>query len=245
MVVCPSDGCGSEWEQVAIHWHSNPTHRPSLTMRQHEIIRGLVMGDGSVFRKSANPNIEVSMTDPYYLRYLQDQFGILGTGCSLSETGDELAMRQYEIGYDNELRSGAYSDIYSWRTRTHPEFQRYANWYSSGEKVWPDDIVMAPRTFKHWYCCDGTLNKKSESYAIRISMNNEAGNKEKVRGYFDDSILPEPDSWFEYDVGDYDVNCEARWYYEKSKEIFHKIGAPLPGFINKWPDEISYSWSDL
>lgn len=245
MVVCPADECGCEFEQVAIHWDSNPSHRPSLTDRQHEILTGLVMGDGSVFRKSANPKIEVLMTKPMYLRYLHDLFDILSTGYSLQLGGDEKAKKNYDDGYDDELRLGAYSDMYVWRTRTHPEIEEYASWYRSGKKVWPYNLEMTPRTFKHWYCCDGNLNKKSESYSIRISMNNEAGNEEKIRNYFDDSVLPEPDSWFEYDVGRDSMNCEARWYYQKSQQIFSEIGAPLPGFNNKWPDEITYSWGDL
>jgi hypothetical protein len=228
MVACPDNRCGREYQQVAIHWDAEPDHRPTFTDEQHEVLKGLVMGDGCVFRNSANPKIEVSMTNQKYLRYLSDIFGVLGTD-----------VRQIRGSTES------YSPIYGWSTRTHPEIGRYADWYSSGEKVWPEDVELTSRAFKHWYCGDGHFTSTKNAYAAKIALNKEEGNEQKVRSYFENSQLPCFDAWDERDTDAGYVNCVIRWNHDAARELFKKIGAPLPGFRYKWPDSIHYEWGDL
>lgn len=245
-VPCPSDDCSREFERLGKHWYSSPSHRPDITEHQHEVITGLVMGDGSVSRQSKNAHIDVQMTNRKYLEYLDDLFGCLTTGVKLAKTAEEVAKASSADDFNEYDDPDAYADLYRLRTRNHPALNVYDSWYETGEKVWPSSIELTPTVLKHWYVGDGTYDERefANSSTIAFSVVNESRNQEKVDALFDEVGLPTP-SWYPYECESGRMTCRISWNCEESVELFEYMGAPLPGFQYKWTDEITYDWGDL
>jgi hypothetical protein len=232
--VCPE--CGTEYDALGTHWRFNADHRPSLTDHQHEIVVGLLMGDGCLSRADKNPHLVVSMISPNYLEYLDDEFGIFGNGVSLIKTAAESAKSNRDSGFQPDADVKDYSDLYEWRSRALPELHQYADWYSSGEKVWPADIELTPTVLKHWYCGDGTYHNYYTDNYIKISMSNEADNTDKVEQIFENAGLPAPNNWSISERATGGVRCNARFTVDQSQELWEYMGDPLPDFAYKWPE---------
>jgi len=219
MTICPHDQCGKDYQMLGIHWADNPSHRPTITQHQHDILTGLLMGDGCLFRKTAEPKMEVIMTCKEYLKYIHKKFGILGVG----------------IRQESE-RTEDRKPIYAWATRTHHQLREYADWYGEDGKSYPKNTQMNKTILKHWYCCDGYFDNKNTCWRIRITVNNESGNKDKILSYFEGSNIVSPDVWDERETKNRGRACEIRWYKDSSKKLFEQLGKPLPGFEYKWPN---------
>jgi len=236
MVKCPE--CCEEYERLGMHWHHSPSHRPDLTQKQLEVTTGFLMGDGCIISDVKNCYLRSNMTSPNYLKYLNNLFGCLGTGVKFYKSGREVAEMNIKSGFSPNAKSKNYSDLYRWQTRMHPKFNEFREWYSSGEKVWPKDIELTPTVLKHWYVGDGDYHTSGNANNIRISMNNEIENTNKVSEYFTNVGLPEPSN---YDISGKEKRknsrCKAEWVIEDSYELWDYMGEPLPDFEYKWPEE--------
>lgn len=235
--ICPE--CGNEYDIVASHWSRGSCDHPSFTDHQKEIITGLLMGDGNLKINRDNPSLRCKMTSPNYLKYLDKQFGVFGKGVSLRTTAEEKAKLNRESGFSPNARAENYSNLYIWRSMSHPELREFEKWYDTGSKVWPDDIELTPTVLKHWYCGDGSYNNKSNKY-ISISCANERGNKEKIEKMFN-NVGFSVAYWHEstrYNNG-YEGTVSANIAFDvtTTKELFEYMGDPLPDFEYKWPDE--------
>lgn len=227
--VCPS--CGGEYSGVSYHWRGSPEHRPNFTDIQHQIITGILMGDGSINTTSSNPRLVCASTTPKYLEYLEEAFGLLSNGVRLRKNPEEAAQQDRDSGFNKNADAQDYSAKYAFRTKCHPGLGEYAEWYSSGEKEFPDSIDLTPVVLKHWYCGDGTYDNKNSHNRIRIAMFNEREHKPRIEAMFSKSGLPEPDLWNESHK-----DCSAVWSVKQSSDLFEYMGDPLPGFGYKWPD---------
>lgn len=207
MTECPN--CGKDREQLGTHWaQSKSCEYPELSDYQHEVATGVLMGDGYIKETHASNYLAVQMVTEEYLSYLSSNvFPVTSSGVSCN-----------------------CRNIYTWRTRTLPEFQQYRDWYKSGSKTFPKDIELTPTTLKHWYVCDGSLAERKNTEHIRIGLSNERKNEEKIRRYFD-SIGVHITNW-----GDYDSGCSAIFNSKQSDKLWNYMGGPLPGFEYKWPD---------
>lgn len=104
-----------------------------------------MMGDGCINNGSKNPSLQAEMIRPNYLRHVDGVFGVLGCGVKMKETGKEAAQRMedsglYEASYEADPNN--FHDVYVWRSVRHPTYREFRKWYSSGGKVWPDDIEL-------------------------------------------------------------------------------------------------------
>jgi hypothetical protein len=226
--------CQHKYDRISAHWSgSDHCEYPKLTDEQHDIIVGLMMGDGCAAynEKHKNPNIRVNCIKPEYLHYLSDKFGVLGNDVFLGKTGDEKAAENRERGFRPDANGDDYSDQYGFTTMSTPEMWEYRHWYDSGEKVWPESIELNPLTLTHWFCGDG--NNQFDYPSVRLSMNNERDNRDKVESYFERVGLPTPDRW-----GINDVSCNAAWNKESSEELFEYMEGPVAGYEYKWPDSV-------
>jgi len=120
-------------------------------------------------------------------------------------------------------------DAYAISTIPHPQLERLASWYSSGEKKFPSDMELTPKIVKHWYCCDGGLNwpgnSDSGASACFYSVNEDGAD---LVNLFEDA--------------GFTVNNHAdhRIYFprEETQRLLGWMGRPPDGFEYKW------EWSD-
>jgi len=223
--------CGKKYKEIGQHWvQSNSCSHPKFTTHQREIITGILMGDGCLDRGNKNPYLIVEMISPDYLSHIQQQFSSFGTGVKLLRTAKEGAKKNRNSGFHPNAREENYSDVYRWRSRSHPELHKFAEWYSTGKKVWPANIKLTPTVLKHWYCGDGSWDNSARNNRITIAMNNEVNNINKIEQMFENVGLPSPNNW--------DINtnsCKAVFSVEQSEELWEYMGKPLPDFEYKWP----------
>lgn len=195
------------------------------------------MGDGSIsYGNSKNPSIQCSCINKKYLNYLDNFFGLLSTEPFKSRTAEELAESNRKSGFDPSANAKTYSDQYYWKTVSHPELKKFSNWYDSGEKVWPEDMVLTPTILKHWYCGDGHYNNYNNG-RIEISMDNEYKNNKKVLSYFDNININLTESRFnKYKRKDGRQCCTLQFRESQSEILWECMGDPIPGFEHKWPE---------
>lgn len=221
--------CDKWFKKPGTHWSTSSCSYPNIPDKIHDIITGILMGDGWVDRDKNNPRVSISVIKENYVRYLDERFGNLSSGIYLDETGTKNAHRK---GDD----PSNYNDIYRMQTICHPELDRYSKWYSSGEKVWPETIDLTSSVLKHWYVCDGHYKDTSGDDYITISMSNERKNTEKIEEYFNRKGLPVPSWQFgtSYLNGNKIPRCIARWTVDESEKLFEYMGESVPGFEYKW-----------
>jgi hypothetical protein len=166
------------------------------------------MGDGYIVDREnvKHPQLEVNITRPAYLRWLQQEYPYLFSGISKEYRGDR-------------------KDVYSLRTIPHPEIYEFKSWYRSGEKQFPQNITLTPTIVKHWYCCDGGLNWPSNSdsgASARLYSVNEDG--EDIISSFE-SVGFEPNNHADHSI-----------YFprDESQRLLGWMGAPPDGFEYKW-----------
>jgi hypothetical protein len=217
--------CGEEFKHIGNHWRYNESHRPTLSKEEIEILTGVLMGDGSLYRGSKNVSFRVGNTNIEYLNWLDNRFSHISRGVSLSQTAESLS--SHDLGSDNPEN---FKDLYLWRTTAHPQLNRFRDWYTKNGKTWPENIEMSPNVLKHWYCCDGSTNNNGW---IKITLCNEFENKNKVEEYFNKSGLPKPSRWSE--------GKDICWTLHDSRELLSYMGKPLPGFEYKWSEDLSNS----
>jgi hypothetical protein len=230
--------CGKEYEKIGNHWvQSSSCNHKKLTEKEHQIITGTLMGDGTIYRESKNPYLQVVMISPNYLNCVANKFGILGGEVTLKETAAKSAQKAKESGFDLNAKEENYSDTYEWRSVCHPELHEFANWYASGEKVWPEDIQLTPTVLKHWYCGDGYWGNTSGKNRISIGMSNEVDKTEKVDKMFERANIPSPNTYNITNTKNGSKSCDALFTVSQSKELWEYMGEPLPDFEYKWPEE--------
>lgn len=203
------------------HWARSSCDYPELTPYQKEVITGILMGDASVNFGTKNPLIQISVIEEEYLVYLDSIFGILSTGVSEE---------------NRDTSSG--NTIYRLNTRTLPDIYEFSQWYSSGKKVWPEDIELTPTVLKHLYVCDGNLDTHGNAKRIRIGMSNERENKEKVESMFSSAGFT-VDRWDERERQIGGFRCSAVFNKNQTEKMLEYMGKPIPGFSYKWGEKVS------
>lgn len=234
--TCPQ--CGNEYKRIGSHWaNSSACSYPMLTPHQREVATGMLMGDGNIKIEPNNPFLRCGMITKPYLEYTDEVFGMLGTGVRLKCTAAENAKHKRDSGFRPNARVENYSDVYIWRSRCLPALQPFAEWYSSGSKVFPEDIELTPTVLKHWFCGDGSFQNSGSSHYLSIAMSNERRNKGKIERYFEEGPGVQISNWVEYSYEDRDtVICAAEFSRSDSEELWEYMGDPLPGFEYKWPE---------
>lgn len=233
---CPE--CDEYISSIGHHWGKSPSCRPEIKDKQHEVITGLLMGDGSLNTHNGEPYLQVGMISESYLHYLDEcVFPAIGRGVNLYKTAKESAESLSESKLPGSGNVDNYNDIYFWRTSNHHELRRYECWYNSGNKVWPKNIDLTPVTLKHWYCGDGNYNTHGTNRRISIAMANERENTDKVDEMFKRASLPQPNNYYTYQRDSGGYVCQAQFTVEQSQELFDYMGEPLPDFEYKWPQE--------
>lgn len=232
MSKCPN--CSFTGNRLATHWETNGNcSAPDISDEQEQLLTGILMGDASIDTTSTNPRMSCSNISRQYLEYIDSKFPYIGLGVKLENTSEECAKRDRESEFNVGANTDNYSDMYRWRTRCHPVLKQFADWYSSGEKVYPRDIDLTPVVLKHWFACDGSYGKDSKNNSIEFGVCNEVDNKDKLNSYFKDKGFDAP-NWNISKRRDGSINASIYFDSQTTDELFDYMGEPLPGFEYKW-----------
>lgn len=226
--VCPT--CSTEYKRIGSHWAQANCPYPQPTDEQMQILKGILLGDGSIPRTEGNPRFVVGMANSEYLEFIDSKFPVLGTGVNLMRDASQSAEYSREYDIVPGASSDDYEDIYRWEFRRTPHIKNLDDWYETGKKIFPEDLDMTPIILKHWFVCDGWTSKRWENPTVGIAAANEIKSVDKLVSYFDQSDCPSPSH-----VHEGAGKMELRWGAAETKEFFEYIGSPVPGFEYKWP----------
>lgn len=236
-IPCPH-GCG-EFESIGNHWSKGDVcEEPQLSEKQKDIVTGILMGDGCIDYSDKNPRLVIEIINKEYIDHIDSVLGIFSTGVSLCRSAEEGARMNRERDFRPEAKEADYSDLFRLTTRNLEQLEDFSQWYSSGSKVFPENIDLTPTVLKHWYVCDGSYSLKEESRRgnIVISVNNERKYKKKLESYFRENIGVGVDYWREYETDAGRKDCSMVFHADTTEQLFEYMGSPLPGFEYKWPN---------
>lgn len=230
--------CSRDFVHIGKHWAKAPCEYQTIDIEQHEIIIGLMLGDGCLDRSHSNPRLLVVMTNKEYLSYIDEKLDPFTTGVSFRNSAVEQAQMSRESGFHEEATADDYNDVYQVRTISHPELVQYAEWYDTGSKRFPADLSLTPPVVKHWYVCDGTIKHRGNGTrlpSIEISSANESDRMDWLVGKFEEMGLSPTGSSQSLSFG-----------VDDSAKLWEMMGSPPPGFKGKWPErDISFRpWRD-
>lgn len=205
---CP--GCRKYFTNIANHWRYEPMHRPRLTQRHHDILTGWFMGDANIVRSrgpDSYPYMSINNTNKEFVEWTKDELGIFSGNIT------------------SWLKEGRENEMYRFATTSHPGIERYVEWTSSGDKIFPNGLEINSLIGKIWYCCDGTYQQKSNM--AKIYSFNESDRVDFLLSLFEEHDI---------ECGWYEDSCSIVFDGENTQRFFRWIGDPIPGMEYKWPD---------
>jgi len=214
---CPE--CGRRFKSLGRHFAWRPEHQPTFSDRQHELITGLLLGDGWVSReRNGNPRFVVDMINREFIEWLDTQFEEHTLGARLQKTAEDHAET---CGHNPQTTN----DVWRFKTRTHPKLEQYRDWYGEEGKRYPKSLELTPTILKMWYVSDGSfqLPEYNVTPTLSFGCKKEADNKQFISDLF--SAIDVEITWsghlFRVALDD----AEKTWNY---------MGSPPPGFEYKW-----------
>lgn len=167
MATKPCPTCGKQVQGLGLHWAHLPDHRPDLEGYRMELITGCLLGDGFADPVSNNTSIGVVSTNKRFLEWLAGELDpvINARGVRVQATPEESAQHVRD-GLGKEPRAPSrYKTVYVLKTATHPQLNRFADWYGDDGKAPPEDLDLTPMVAKMWYCGDGGISWAPGAFA--------------------------------------------------------------------------------
>lgn len=199
---CPE--CLQEFSKMGTHWRYNPEHRPSISDELHEIITGVLLGDGSL-SKYDNPTIQLINTNKKFVEWFDDSLGVLSTGVKEKSVSNE---------YDKT--------VYYCESVRHPELNEYSDWYTDDGKRLPQDIEFTPTIIWIWYQSDGSRQHNR----MLIKSKNESGRFDWLCREIEEGIGIKPTG--------YPSSNQIAFSARQSQELESMIDTPISGFEYKF-----------
>lgn len=168
---CPN-GCGS-YTNLAKHWaQSSSCDYPEVSEHQLDVIKGLLMGDGSINLQNQrwSGRLELSVVSEDFAYEAAEELGWLTNRVSVRQKSGISKNEQYRL-----------------LTYSHPVFRElYNKWYPDSEKRFPDRLEMNHTILRFWYLGDGSLKfTVADTPYVSIRVNNEADRKDYLVSLFD------------------------------------------------------------
>lgn len=137
--ACPQ--CGAEYAWFAQHWaRSADCGHPVLDDHQHDMVQGLLLGDGSVEgNPEGNAKIRFATATRRFAEWAYDHLGWIASSL------------------DRHSRSDG-EDQFRVVTLAHPELNHYRDWYGDDGKRLPCGYRFTPTAARAFHACDGTLS---------------------------------------------------------------------------------------
>ena len=216
--------CGEYYKSIGHHWNQSGCSYPSVSDYQHELITGLMLGDGNF--DNNNSTFRIYMANKTFIKWLWDEMGYITT----STVGHQTDINGFSEGYGK--------DQYKVNTHPTPELFEYGMWYDTGEKLYPNDLQLTPLILKLWYVSDGGINHKFENQTSNIYISKELGTN-KIENLLHQMFS---ELGWQFNRYEYENGADKMLFnIEDSREMWNYMGDPLPGFEYKWPDnDVTY-----
>jgi hypothetical protein len=149
---------------------SNYNLTQTLSPTQHEVLVGLLLGDGhlKLDEKGKYPSLRVKRA-PKDIKYLEYQYNLFKSLCA-------SGIKTYEEHIDGEVLPRI-SNVFA--TRAIPAFSNYyTQWYGSS-KI-PENIELTPLTLATWFCDDGNVENYNNKNGLKTKFATHAFGKENV-----------------------------------------------------------------
>lgn len=144
----------------------------SLSRHQHDVLTGLLLGDGHISR----PGSDKSQANLMVSRSAKDKEYLLWNAEVFKEYLSERSIRETEIPSGNVIRL---------QSLRNPVFTEYhTKWYSNGKKIVPSDLVLNSEIVKVWFADDGSVNKTRKNercrWSFRVRISTQSFKKKEV-----------------------------------------------------------------
>jgi len=142
----------------------SPHPHISLTKQQHEVLTGLMLGDGSLHLNKKNRSVNARLT---VRRGIEDRDYLLWQHSFFRNFCSEKAIREYS---DYHKRADKFYDGISFNTIAHPIFTEYhTTWYHNIKRV-PSDLSLNQLLMLIWFLDDGHIERcRSDKLIIKLS----------------------------------------------------------------------------
>jgi len=222
---CPN--CNEWYVCLAQHWSMGSCPHPPISDYKMELLKGMMMGDGSFDSTRKNPRFGIDMTNNTFLHSFSEELGWLASDVGTARTAVEQA-KVGRKGLNSDMESEDTHDLYYIRTRTHPEFERFDTWYDTEGISFPDGLTVSPSALLMWYISDGGLVHDSRSEGrnsyIQFSSQNESERPNAIVGALEDHGFTVGHSGDKFLLST-----------EDTEDFFDLIGhEPVLGFEYKW-----------
>lgn len=221
-----------------------------LSSFQKEILNGLLLGDGCLFKGKANINplliVGRASKDVEYLKY---HYGIFQNLCS-----SEGLIQSDKF---DSKRGKTYTGS-KFRTRSLDILLPYYNlWYPEGKKIIPPQLELTPTIVATWFADDGALSRKKDrkgnlTSALKLKISTNSFSKGEVEflasqlsskiggkiSLYEDNLdwYKKRNTHYVSGVG----NCFLQMYTESAWKFYEYIKGSLPAGIDRkfsiWKD---------
>jgi len=207
-VTCPN--CEEEFKSIGQHWTQGDCNEPEFSSKQYQIVRGLLLGDGSIARyQDGNPVFQLRMTNEEFIDWINEKLGIFSTG----------KFRTYDEERDNWNKK----KMYGVRTRSLEQLKEFSEWYREDGKRFPEDLTLSPLEAKMWYVSDGCLQEIDGLWQVEIANHSQSNQAEVM-----EEALSKTNIEISYS------SAALRVSTKQTKEFLKWLGEPVPGFEYKW-----------
>jgi len=219
---CPY--CGNWYKRIGSHWSQSSCEHPPISDYKIELLKGMMLGDGSLNFSNKYPLFDIAMTNVTFLKWLQMELGWLSGTFSIQKTASEIAQNDCERDFNTDVDGSHYLDYYRFYTTTHAQFEQFGQWYDTGEIIFPENLSVSPLSLKIWYVSDGCLSWSTDSTCyVVFSSQNESDRPGEIICALEK---------YGFTVGQSSENF--RLSTSNTEDFFELIGDPVPGFEYKW-----------
>lgn len=196
----------------------------NMTDEMYEILRGALLGDGSLMipKRGINAKFSYMSKSFQHVEYVSNYFA------EYSQCGIKRSDR-----YDKRTDKTYVS--YNFRTNASKTLtDEYYKWYYDGKKHIPDDLILTPLMCKVWYIGDGCLTRVSNNdTSQKLYLCTNCFAKEEIENI----LLPQLEKFHPYlskteNDGQYRITIGHKKYIKKFIEYIGEC--PFDDYKYKW-----------
>lgn len=221
--VC--EQCGNTYTKLTTHWARSECSFPEITDKKWEMLKGLLMGDGSLHLGSTNPCFQWNSINKPFMEWFASEMGEISSSLKFSHDAEQSAENARKSGFRPDAEAENYHDIYTWYSIRHPEFEEFENWYYPNGKEYPEDLILTPEAARIWYCGDGymSFSEQANRGYICIKCSNEIEREEFLLGLFEENGFNPT------------INRDSiQFSVDDTRKLLDWMGEEPPGFEYKW-----------